>query len=340
LWKEDGSHLMKWDSPWGTGYPGWHIECSAMSWGALGRERAGADGFVPDAEAIIDIHSGGEDNIFPHHECEIAQSACAFNASPAGAPFARLWFHTRFLLVEGEKMSKSKGNFFTARDLFAQGHEPAAVRLELIRTHYRANAKFTMQGLKDSARMVERWRKVAGVPPPSRGNRSASDSDAGQTTRDIARRDFVACMNDDLNIAGAIGAINTWLNHIDAPTAADAALMRQFDEVLGVLSLERPAAAETDIGIFAPGLDPDPAVLEKLVARREARARKDFAAADAIRDELLAMGYAIKGVAGGKVAVSRGEVASASARCVSAPAGLSRFTPVLLPIARERTRGV
>jgi cysteinyl-tRNA synthetase len=324
LWKEDAGHLMKWDSPWGAGYPGWHIECSAMSWGALGRERAGAHGFVADAEPIIDIHSGGEDNIFPHHECEIAQSACAFNETPAGAPFARLWFHTRFLLVEGEKMAKSKGNFFTARDLLAQGHEPAAVRLELIRTHYRANANFTMQGLKDSARMIERWRRVAGVAPPSRGAGSGRDAGAGQTARDVAERDFIACMNDDLNIAGAIGAINTWLNHIEAPAAEDAALMAEFDEVLGVLSLERrrtvsrpdpvqlritplePTVTVSPTEILYVGVTPDPGVEERVIARFDARAKKDFATADAIRDELLQMGYTIKDVAGGKVEVSRG----------------------------------
>jgi cysteinyl-tRNA synthetase len=131
LWKPDPRHLMRWPSPWGDGYPGWHIECSAMARMLLGDE--------------IDIHSGGEDNIFPHHECEVAQSCCA-----TGRPiFSRAWFHTRHLQVEGEKMSKSKGNFFTARDLFAKGVTPAALRLELVRTHYRSNANFTLQGLQD-----------------------------------------------------------------------------------------------------------------------------------------------------------------------------------------------
>jgi cysteinyl-tRNA synthetase len=112
-------------------------------------------------------------------------------------------------------------------------------------------------------------------------------------------------MNDDLNIAGAIAAMNTWINQIDQPSPEDADLMRQFDAVIGVLALERPAAAETDIGLFAPGLDPDPAVVARLIARRDARKARDFGAADAIRDELLAMGYAIKDAAGGKVEVTR-----------------------------------
>jgi len=117
LWKPDPRHIMKWDSPWGAGYPGWHIECSVMARSLLGDE--------------IDIHSGGEDNIFPHHECEIAQSCSATGHDI----FARFWFHTRFLLAEGDKMSKSKGNFFTLRDLVARGGTPAAVRLEIIKTH-------------------------------------------------------------------------------------------------------------------------------------------------------------------------------------------------------------
>jgi cysteinyl-tRNA synthetase len=178
LWKEDRSHIMKWDSPWGEGYPGWHIECTVMSVGRL-CSRAGQSPLTPvglqsfgQGQPLIDVHSGGEDNIFPHHECEIAQSCCAF--SEGKGSFARMWFHPRFLLVEGTKMSKSKGNFFTARDLFAKGIEPAALRLELIKTHYRSNANFTMQGLADSQRMVDRWRRftdTARAGAPSRPRR-------------------------------------------------------------------------------------------------------------------------------------------------------------------------
>jgi cysteinyl-tRNA synthetase len=166
-----------------------------------------------------------------------------------------------------------------------------------------------MQGLKDSARMIERWRRVAGVDRRSAAGASpanAPDSATAATAaRDTARRDFTDSMNDDLNIAGAIAAINTWINQIDEPAPEDADLMRQFDGVIGVLALERPAAAQTDIGLFAPGLAPDPTVIAKLIARRGARKSKNFAAADAIRDELLALGYAIKDAPGGKVEVTR-----------------------------------
>src|SRR5690606_3133385 len=154
-------------------------------------------------EPMIDLHSGGEDNIFPHHECEIAQSCCALNENPAEGTFARLWFHPRFLLVEGEKMSKSKGNFFTARDLFEKGHEAAAVRLELIRTHYRANANFTEQGLRDSASRIRRWREHAqwiawGRQHGFKGEHAIEDLVRG----------FSRAMEDDLNIAGAIARLD------------------------------------------------------------------------------------------------------------------------------------
>lgn len=300
LWKEDASHIMKWESPWGTGYPGWHIECSVMSAGRLmgdGRPlplSTLSTLSLPDGQPLIDLHSGGEDNIFPHHECEIAQSCCAFNAEPGKGSFATMWFHPRFLLVEGTKMSKSKGNFFTARDLFARGIEPAALRLELVKTHYRSNANFTEQGLKDSQRMVDRWRRVA-------------EAGEGGTVDQAAPvlAEFARALHDDLNIAGAIAAINTWVGSLASPTASDAATMRLLDGVLGVLGLERATATRSDIGVFAPGVAPDPKVEDLLRRRRDARAAKDFKASDAIREELAAMGYTIKDVPGGKVEVGR-----------------------------------
>ncbi len=308
LWKEDSTHVMKWDSPWGAGYPGWHIECSVMSAARLCGESGVLDPDalvrlrVPDAHPIIDIHSGGEDNIFPHHECEIAQSACAFNTSHAG-PYAGMWFHPRFLFVEGAKMSKSKGNFFTARQLYSpapdgKGIEPAAIRLELIRTHYRSNANFTEQGLRDSARMVERWRRFRDAALAGRG-----EGDAG--ARRACRDAFAAALQEDLNIAGALGELNGWIGRVEAPVPADAALLREIDAVLGVLELEPPSSAQTDIGVFI-GCEADPAVLAKLNERVAAKKAKDFARSDAIRAELAGMGYQIKDVAGGKVEVRRG----------------------------------
>jgi cysteinyl-tRNA synthetase len=310
LWKEDSSHLMKWDSPWGPGYPGWHIECSVMSAARLGGPalRAGrpltpdelAKLVIENSHPIIDLHSGGEDNIFPHHECELAQSCCAFNASHTGS-YAGMWFHPRFLFVEGAKMSKSKGNFFTARDLFAKGHEAAAVRLELIRTHYRSNANFTEQGLKDSQRMVDRWRRFV-AEGTSGATPAPADSNAAAHALTEAKRAFADALHDDLNIAGAIAAVNTFAGTTPSPAAA--ALMRTFDGVLGVLELQQASSAQTDIGVFI-GCDPDPTVIAKLHDRVAAKKAKDFAKSDAIRDELAKAGYAIKDVAGGKVEVRR-----------------------------------
>jgi cysteinyl-tRNA synthetase len=283
LWKSDASHIVRWPGPtmdgvqMGEGYPGWHIECSVMARAALGDE--------------IDLHSGGEDNIFPHHECERAQSCCATGSDT----FARHWFHGRFLQVEGEKMSKSKGNFFTPRDLFAQGHEPAAVRFELIKTHYRTNANFTQQGLKDSARTVARLRKIV----------DEGKNNPGEASDISVRESFAAAMHDDLNIAEAIGVLGAWRNRIEKPTSGDAEILLQIDSVLGLFDLAQSKATETEIGVFLDGLSPDAEVEGLLASRADARKAKDFAKSDEIRDKLATRGLVIKDIAGGKVEVSR-----------------------------------
>ena len=291
LWKEDPRHIMRWESPWGAGYPGWHIECSAMSLAALlpGGLEAIAKGNAA-IERAIDLHSGGEDNIFPHHECEIAQS-CAFTGAER---FARHWVHVRFLMVNGEKMSKSRGTFFAPRDLMHRGHDPAAVRFELIKTHYRVNADFSLEELRASSQQVERWRRFLRAADAS--------SEEGDRSTEAADR-FTACLAGDLNVAGAIGEVNRWIGATRSPTRADAALMREFDAVLGLLELERLESRETTIGVFK-GVKPDPEVERLLAERAEARKAKDFARADAIRDDLSARGLAIKDAPGGKVEVS------------------------------------
>lgn len=302
LWKEDASHIMKWDSPWGAGYPGWHIECTVMAAQRLMPGGLAAALASPgDAKSQIDLHSGGEDNIFPHHECEIAQSACAFCRTPGQGTFAALWFHPRHLFIEGQKMSKSKGNFYTARDLFAGNDkrppfEPGAIRLELIKTHYRANANFTLQGLTDSVRILERWRKVADATGSNPG---------GQGLRDETRLKFADAMHADLNIAAAIAEVNKFVGKVETPGAEDAALMKELDGVLGVLERERAKSVATGRAVYLPGTTPNDAVEGLLEKRAAAKAAKDFKTSDAIRDELAGMGYAIKDVAGGKVEVGR-----------------------------------
>jgi cysteinyl-tRNA synthetase len=279
LWKPDPRHLMRWPSPWGEGYPGWHIECSAMARMLLGDR--------------IDLHSGGEDNIFPHHECEIAQSCCA-----TGLPvFARTWFHTRHLQVEGRKMSKSVGNFFTARDLFAKGITPAALRLELIRTHYRSNANFTMRGLQDCQRMVDRWsrvhrRLVAAAADRANSCDAVPDPAAPAGPFESEFPAFVDALCDDLNVARAIAAMN---EAAGAPTDGAACPHREVasilaaDSVLGVLS--RNVRVRNDIA-------DDPAfvahVNDLVAMRNAARKAKNWEEGDRIRDELSALGITVK----------------------------------------------
>ncbi|MFN8817691.1 MAG: cysteine--tRNA ligase [bacterium] len=305
LWKHDPSHIMKWPTPWGEGYPGWHIECSARAMARLGQaavareakaSQPGTPLLLGDENSLIDLHSGGEDNIFPHHECEIAQSCCALCRNPARGSFARMWVHCRHLMVEGEKMSKRKGNFHTARDLFARGVLPGALRLELIRTHYRSQANFTMQGLSDCQRMIDRWRRVYDAPP--------GDAAIDPLTHPVLTA-FAAPLHEDLKVAGAIAEVNTWVNGIASPTAQDAAVMRHIDAVLGVLDRPVPTATATAIGVYVGGAQPTDEVEGLLAERAQARKAKDFAASDRIRDRLAAMGLTIKDVPGGKVEVGR-----------------------------------
>ncbi|MCA9293578.1 MAG: hypothetical protein KDA20_07175 [Phycisphaerales bacterium] len=274
LWKPDRTHLMRWDPrrvcaddqkavaildrfPLHEGYPGWHIECSAMALARLGPR--------------IDLHSGGEDNIFPHHECELAQSRCANHTDQ----LASFWIHGRFLRVEGQKMSKSKGNFFTARQLFAKGFSPTTVRLELIKTHYRSNSNFTEQGLIDASKQIDRWRTFL---------QSAEQSPTPGVRNDSVATKFADAMNNDLNIAEALGVLNSWTRDTTAPTQADAQLIRDFDTVLALLE---PEDLPTDTS-HAGG--PDDAYIDDLVRRRTtARAEKNWPEADRLRDELAAL---------------------------------------------------
>ena len=274
LWKPDPRHLMRWPSPWGEGYPGWHIECSAMARVLLGDE--------------IDIHSGGEDNIFPHHECEIAQSCCA-----TGRPlFARFWFHTRHLQVEGEKMSKSKGNFFTARDLFARGITPAALRLELIRTHYRTNANFTMQGLRDCQRMVDRISRTSTALVNRMPSASSLSLDPGAPTGSFegSIAEFIDALADDLNVARAVAIVN----EASSSTSDDSCPGR---ELLGLLSMDSVLGLLGRNQIQLPSATHDSdtnAVIEALVSRRAAaRAARDWQLSDQIREELAARGIKV-----------------------------------------------
>ncbi|MGQ0551720.1 MAG: cysteine--tRNA ligase [Planctomycetota bacterium] len=275
LWKWDPHHVMQWDSPWGRGFPGWHIECSAMSRALLG-------------EGTLDIHTGGEDNVFPHHECEIAQSEGAFPG-----PFVRYWLHTRFLQVDGGKMSKSLGNLYTVDQLKALGHAPVALRFLLLRAHYRQVLNFTLEGLEQAAAAVRRLRIFAeeleaaageAATPAQPAPNTAALGHAPSYVRDALAK-FQAGMDDDLNVSAALDGVFSLLNEANrarpqgAEAAATLAALRHCDQVLGVLEV-RPAALDAEI--------------EALIAQRDAaRSRKDFAAADALRAQLAALGIEI-----------------------------------------------
>ena len=282
LWKADSSHIMKWDSPWGTGYPGWHIECSCMA-----RKRLGRD--------VIDIHTGGEDLIFPHHECEIAQTCGATGKDT----FARFWMHARFLMVEGEKMSKSKGNFWTVRDVLegrATGTQvhPAVLRLELIKSHYRANMNFTKKGLLDSAGAVKRLTDFRAKLEAACGGK------AEEVNLDYPiLKEFAEALADDLNVAGALGEILPWATSTPSDPAAALGALNHINSVLCIAPLDSASTGAIQVSGEKSAID---ALCRQL---DEARKNKDFKAADALRGQIQSKGYDVKTSPNGTVAEKR-----------------------------------
>jgi cysteinyl-tRNA synthetase len=282
LWKPDKTHLMKWDSPWGEGYPGWHIECSAMARALLGKD-------------TIDIHTGGEDNIFPHHECEIAQSCGATGQSH----FANFWLHSRFLLVEGEKMSKSKGNFHTVRDVLegkvtGRKVDPAVLRFELLKGHYRSNINFTAKGLADSASAVQKLRDAA-----YRWVVQGSGKDS-EGVRCSVIDEFKSALADDLNISAALGVLFAWLkSEPDDPNKA-AAVLFISNHVLRFMNME------DEVAFMGGHVGSSNLNIQKLCRQLDdTRAKEDFATADAIRQQLIDAGYDVKTTKDGTVASKR-----------------------------------
>ena len=298
LWKATKPGETSWDTPIGPGRPGWHIECSAMAMKYLG------DSF--------DLHAGGEDLMFPHHENEIAQSEACTHVQ-----FARHWFHVRFLLVEGKKMSKSEGNFYTLRDLLLKGHRASAIRFLLLSVPYRHQLNFTFDGLTESTNAVDRLRTfhqrirdgkwTAAEPNPELGALIA----AGDTA-------FTAALANDLNTAEAraaifdvLRAVNSAADRNQLPQAdADAtlALLAKFDSIFAILEdrdaeLTRAALAwaeangrlnEADASVVT-ALSFSDADIDALVAERtKAKQQRNFARADAIRNELLEKGVLIE----------------------------------------------
>lgn len=290
LWKapRPGEHF--WETRLGPGRPGWHIECSAMALAYLG--------------PTLDIHTGGVDLIFPHHENEIAQSEAA-----TGQPFVRYWLHAEHLLVNGEKMSKSLGNFYTLRDLFAEGHRPSVIRFLLASVPYRRQLNFTREGLTQAAHAVERlrnfrWRIQHENLPPG------SSPDWQQRLRQTQQA-FEAALEDDLNTARALAVVfdlvrdvNTALDRRtfrreEVPAVCD--LLERFDAVFAVLD-DQDAERLRALGyvLRQPALSAEE-IEEKIQQRQQARLRRDFATADRIRQELLEHGIILEDLKDGTV---------------------------------------
>ncbi|WP_420422331.1 cysteine--tRNA ligase [Simkania sp.] len=270
LWKgydpeRDGD--IYWESPFGKGRPGWHIECSAMATELLGK--------------TIDIHMGGVDNIFPHHENEIAQSeGCS------GKTFSRYWVHAEHLIVNGKKMSKSLGNFFTLRDLIDKGYSGTEVRYLLLSTHYRTQLNFTLEGLNAARQSLQRLEDfVHRLKQVQQGKGTSTQTEETQTR-------FKAALADDLNISVALAALFDFVRHVNGEIDRSElsqeganqvlAFLKEIDHVLGVIPFEeKKEEIPTDIQ-------------EAFARRQEARAEKNWADADKERDYILSKGYLIE----------------------------------------------
>jgi len=267
LWKPSTGDQPGWESPWGFGRPGWHLECSAMSEQHLG--------------ASFDIHGGGVDLVFPHHENEIAQSRCAH----PDASFANYWVHNGYLMSEGEKMSKSLGNFYTVSDLLKE-FPGEALRLAILKTHYRQPLDFTKDGVREARQELNRWfRALALVKDGASSDGEIPDG-------------VIAALEDDLNTPAAIAAVHA---AADAVFAAD----KDGDAEAAETAADRLKAAGRLLGILQESPDVwfqgggDEAIDALVAERNAARAEKNFARADEIRDELLAQGIVLEDGAGG-----------------------------------------
>jgi cysteinyl-tRNA synthetase len=300
LWKAPKPGEASWDTAIGPGRPGWHLECSVMSMHELGES--------------FDLHAGGEDLVFPHHENEIAQSE-----SFTGKPFAHFWFHARFLLVEGEKMSKSLGNFFTLRDLVLKGHKPSSVRYLLASVPYRNQLNFTFDGLKQAAVSVERLRNFR--LRLSSGNFSSGSNPEIQSLAMQTVERMTAALDDDLNTAQAQGAIFEMVRQANAAfdtggikqddVAPLLAALSRFDEIFAVLDDDDGSkmkrvlewamteGREKDISdelreAIQSGQLSDTDIEKKIAEMKAARTARDFKASDALRAELADKGILVE----------------------------------------------
>lgn len=277
LWKKaEPNHIMRWDSPWGPGFPGWHIECSAMSMKYLGE--------------TFDIHGGGMDNVFPHHECEIAQSE-----SVTKNPFVKYWMHNNLVTVNGQKMGKSLGNFTTLKDAFTR-FEPGVIRFFILQSHYRSTLDYSEAAVEGAAKGLEKLRNTVGRLRGEIGKNRTGSIDFKDKLKDYKKRFFEA-MNDDFNAPAAVGVLFELVRETNELMADPQNASHEF---LVTLNEFFTSAAETVLGIrlTAPGSSSaglEPQLVDLLItARAEARKAKQFALSDKIRDDLKGMGVVLE----------------------------------------------
>jgi cysteinyl-tRNA synthetase len=274
------NHLQKWDSPWGIGYPGWHAECSVMA-AKLLSDAFKNNKFKPELFETIDIHTGGIDNKFPHHECEIAQTESA-----TGKPFANFWLHNAHLHLKDGKMSKSEGRIITVSDLIKEGHSPNSIRYTLLSTHYRQSLVFDRTVLEASQKSIDRLNETLQKLDSIREQKEYNENLASKINAMLL--EFEKNMDDDLNISGALGSIFEAIKEINK--SLDSIGQKQSKEILDsfnnlnkVLGLSFNQSQEIPQEIYL--------LLEK---RKEARENKDWKTSDLIRDELKTKGYEVK----------------------------------------------
>lgn len=281
LWlKSPDGHLMHWTSPWSTGYPGWHIECSAMSIAYLGEQ--------------FDIHTGGEDNIFPHHEAEITQSECATGRSP----FARFWIHSRHLLVGGEKMSKSKGNLSTLEDIEANGFSAMDLRMALLASHYRSQMNFTWEGMKQARanrKTLESFHTRLSETKKFVTSEQLLENNACIEKAEHSRANFIAALEDDLNTPEAITTLLEFTR--EGNKALDANIVgnpekitKIFLECIELLGL-----------VFEKKIEIPESILRLAEAREAARKEKNFPEADRLREEIERADFTVEDTSHGFV---------------------------------------
>jgi len=274
LWKSDQRHIMKWDTVFGAhGFPGWHVECSAMAMKYLGKS--------------FDIHTGGEDNVFPHHECEIAQSECA-----TGEQFSKIWMHTKFLKVDGGKMSKSLGNVYSLDDIIDKGFTPLDFRFLILKSHYRGSLNFTWDALRSAAEGRASLQDFRGRLQSAASSTTPSVSSSVVAKSEI---EFMNCVAEDLNSSAALAVVFELRNLF----LKDGLPAKESECALAFL-----ARVDALFGLFAPteenvdGLS-DVEVEQLIAARSQARADKDWAKSDEIRDALGAAGIILEDSADG-----------------------------------------